>query len=125
MSVCPGETYLLPFPSKESPHLFVVLTDPSSEDHPRVVIVGLTTKRDQSDTTVVLSSSDHSFLKTWTVAFYAMMRLVRVDKLQDYAFQQYEDVTPEVLTRLQKGAIQSPHTKPSLKSFCERVMPQR
>jgi len=123
MCVHPGATYLLPLPGKDSPHLFVVLTEPTSEDLPRVVIVGLTTKRFHSDTTVVLSPSDHPFLDKLTVPFYAKMRMVRVDELKDRAFRRYEDATPEVLRRLQQGAIRSPHTKPSLKSFCERVTP--
>lgn len=125
MSVSAGETYLLPFPSEESPHLYVVLTEPTwvaKEGSPRVVIVSLTTKRGHSDTTVVLSSSDHSFLKTWTVAFYAKMLWVRVDELQNEAWRQYEDVAPDVLSRLQVGALDSPHTKPSIREVCERVI---
>lgn len=86
MCVYAGATYLLPYPANDSPHLFVVLTEPTSENHPRVAIVGLTTKIGSSDTTVVLSPSDHSFLNKWTVAFYARMRIVRVDELKALAF---------------------------------------
>lgn len=120
MSVSPGQTYLLA--NGKKPHLYVVLTEPSVEDYPRVAIVGLTTKRDQSDTTVVLSSSDHPFLRHWAVAFYAEMLIVRTDKLRHEALRRYADATPEVLSRLQAGALASPHTKPRVKSFCERLL---
>jgi hypothetical protein len=50
-----GDTFLMPAPgiSTRTPHLWIVVTDPTPEEN-TVVIVSLTTLRKQAEQTVVL-----------------------------------------------------------------------
>ncbi len=56
-----GETIILPKSLEETPHLWVILTKPHIPTK-EVIIVNLTTKRDLSDTTVILNKGDHAFI---------------------------------------------------------------
>jgi hypothetical protein len=78
-----GDTFLMPAPgiSNKTPHLWIVLTDPKSED-PTVVIVSITTLRHGADQTMILGKGDHPFINRPSSVFYGDALLVDVHELK-------------------------------------------
>jgi hypothetical protein len=120
--IYPGTCILLPKPSGDIRHLWIVLTEPDG-DPPQVVIVNLTKNKPRADTTCILMPSDHDFVKVETVVHYGDARLVpaeplsQIAKLRDYDFQ--ADCSAELLERVQLGLLASPSTPKKIKTYCQ------
>lgn len=123
----PGDTLLLPKPNLQIPHLWVILTKPDKVSS-EIVIVNLTTKRDYSDTTVVLKKGDHPFVNHPTVINFADARLVKIDVLKKAVesgrFRANKPFVPSVLKIIQEGLIKSPHTPKKIKNYCLQISNQ-
>lgn len=119
--IYPGTCILLPKPSGEVRHLWVVLTEPEGEP-PQVVIVNLTKNKPRADTTCILTPGDHEFVKVETVVHYADARfapaepLNQIAQLRDYDF--HADCSGEILERIQQGLLVSPATPKKIKTYC-------
>jgi hypothetical protein len=108
-----------------SGHLWIVITAAStwSED---VIIVNLTTKRQNSDTTVILKLGDHSFIKHDTVVSYADARKVAkssiIDRVRKRYFEPSDDFTDDIIQKIQRGLLISPHTPKYVKKFYKQLV---
>lgn len=91
----------------------------------QVVFVSLTSKKIDSDTTVILQSGDHSFIKKDTVISYSDTRQITKDVLIDRIKQKYfgtNDVFDEdKLKIIQDGLLKSPYTPNGIKNQCKKV----
>jgi len=78
-----GDTFLMPAPgiSNRTPHLWIVVTDPS-EENPTVVIVSITTLRHGAEQTVVLRRGEHPFIDRDSSVCYADARMVDARDLE-------------------------------------------
>jgi len=88
----------------------------------QVVIVSLTTKRADSDTTVVLRSGDHPFIKHDTIISYSDARQISkndlIDRIERKFFGISEIFAEDKLKIIQRGLLISPHTPKEIKSLC-------
>jgi hypothetical protein len=84
-----------------------------------VIIVNLTSMRPTSDTTVILSVGDHTFIKHETVVNYADARIFEVDNLrmriQQRDFEPRSAFEPGLVKKLQQGLLNSSRTPRDIK----------
>jgi hypothetical protein len=78
-----GDTFLIPAPgtSAETPHLWIVVTEPD----PLCVIVCLSTLRFNKDQTVLLRAGEHPFVRRDTAVLYMYAEIVDSDHLRRQA----------------------------------------
>lgn len=122
---CPGSTLYWPCDSLAfDPHLWVILTLPFS-DPQKIVMVMLTSKRDYSDTTVVLNKGDHPFIIRPTVILYSSANLFKTDELiKDIKLniaRPREHFNELVLEKIKKGLLTSKFTPKGIKNICLSV----
>lgn len=122
MPVWPGETFLLPKPGHDTPHLWIVLTEPDEQVPPHVAIVNLTSFREGADTTVVLATGDHPFIRHHTVVYYGDLLVAPAQKLVDAVragiATRHDDLTDDILERVREGVFRSPFTHGDMKAYC-------
>lgn len=116
-----GDGLFLEKPDRYSiSHLWLIITQPFGQP-PKVIIVSLSTQRDGSDTTVILTSADHPFVRHSTVVFYAdareveanlLERLVRLDKSRLHS----HTCSPDLLSRVRDGLLESSFTPRKIKN---------
>jgi hypothetical protein len=123
-----GDGIFLEKPDRYSiSHLWLVITEPFGSP-PRVIIVGLTTQRDGSDTTVVLTPADHTFIKHPTIVFYADAREVEANLLErlvalDQSRLHADPGSDALLMRIRDGLLESSFTPRKIKnSFRENCL---
>jgi hypothetical protein len=118
-----GETLLLPKPSSQTRHLWVVAT-PQCEEPPRVVIVNITSLRIGSDETIILDKGDHPFIDHPSVVYYTDAQIVTVKSLLDiYSIYGSKDQFAEnVMSRIQEGFFNSPFARPRVVAFCKKAL---
>ena len=126
--IYPGTCILLPKPSGDIRHLWIVLTEPEG-DPPQVVIVNLTKQKNGADQTCVLQPGDHEFVKTETIVHYGDARLAPAEPLRTIAkmpgYDFHEDCSHQLLERVRKGLFDSPYTPKKIKTYCkDRFAPQ-
>lgn len=101
-------------------HLWVIITEPFGSPE-QVIIVNLTTKRSHSDTTVILSPGDHSFIKHETVINYNDARIKNSDdiklRVHERFFEPRESFRDGVILVIQQGLIDSPRTPRDIKKI--------
>jgi hypothetical protein len=116
-----GTTIELPKTSGATPHLWVVLTDPDGNPA-QVVIANLTTRKADSDDTVVLNVGDHSYIKHETIVYYADARLATVEGIEKIAqfpnYGYHDDCSDELLGKIQQGLLTSRYTPKKVKDYC-------
>ena len=77
-----GDTLLIPAPgSGLTPHLWIIVTEPTPDTH-LCVIVNVTTLRNSQDQTVTLNASDHPFIRHPSVVRYSDARFADVRRLR-------------------------------------------
>lgn len=107
-------------------HLWIVITEPSERG--RVVIVNVTTRRPGSDDTCVLQVNDHPFIRHESVIAYQYARLTRNAVLGDSArrqlLQMRQPVSPQLLERIQNGALASAFTPRGVKAAVAKQLGQ-
>lgn len=123
MSVRAGNTVFLR-ESRHSEHLYVVVTDPSADDPPSVVIANITTQREWSDTTTCLDAGEHPFVKHASVVNYGDARIVEAANIRKAMelFETHRDCSPELLKRIQEGILKSPRTPHKVKEYCREQL---
>lgn len=115
-----GETLVLPHPNFETPHLWILVTDPVGEP-PQTIIVAVSTKRFYKDSTVVLSPGDHPWVRHESVISYDHALIPEVHYLNEAVSRRIAELrqpcTPDVLRRVQDGLLSSPRTPQRVKKF--------
>ncbi|MEC4815829.1 MAG: hypothetical protein SAK29_21525 [Scytonema sp. PMC 1069.18] len=129
--IYPGTCILIPKPGHDKRHLWIVLTEPNkiltepNKDILQVVIVNVTTLREGSDTTVILTPGEHRFIRHESVIYYNDAMFAPVDPLCQLAKQKGykfdDDCSDELLERIQRGLLVSPFTPKKIKKYCESV----
>ena len=103
-------------------HLCIVITDANSENEYLVVPVD-TLKFDFQDKSCVLHVGDHSFIKQESFVNYRFAKVISFTQLynglQHGFFIRKEDVSDEVLARIQKGARETKNLKTEIKDWFE------
>ena len=117
-----GDTFLMPAPgiSNRTPHLWIVVTDPAQEEN-TVIIVSLTTLREQADQTVVLRKDEHPFIRWDSSVFYNDSRLVDVrdldSKVRAGQIKLHEPCSATMLKNIQDGLLASELTPHKVENF--------
>jgi hypothetical protein len=89
------------------------------------VCVSVTTKRQYSDPTVVLSVGDHPFIKHESVINYADARILDLQRVQaaldahtrTFTCMSHKPCSEDLLARVQGGLLKSPYPTKSIKAF--------
>jgi hypothetical protein len=116
-----GDTFLRPARStpSETQHLWIVLTDPNSEN--QVLIVNITSFKSWQDQTVMLNQGEHSFITQRSCVFYREAEIVDNSKLDEAekrgAIAKRESCSQGVIDLVRSGVIASPQTKRVIKKF--------
>ena len=117
-----GRSIVLPKTSGATPHLWIVLTEPEGYP-PEVVIVNLTTRKPDSDTTLTLNAGDHPFIEHETVVYYADARLAKaggIEQIVKYAgYGFHDDCSSDLLKRVRRGLLDSRYTPKKIKEYCK------
>lgn len=115
-------TLLVPIPAPTCKHLFIVLTS-AKGDPPVVVMVNITTRRPTSDSTVILTPSDHSFIKHESVIAFEHADIFEVSKLENGLnkglLSKYPDISNSLFTVIKQGLLCSPRTPQHIKKYCK------
>ncbi len=104
-------------------HLWVVIAELSGSPD-QVLVVSLTTKRTDSDTTVILQSGDHDFIKHDTVVNYTDSRIFNkndlIDRIDKRDFKPDKPFTADKLKIIQQGLLDSAYTPQNMKAFYKK-----
>ena len=115
-------TLLVPIPSKTCKHLFIVLTTANGQP-PVVVMLNITTRRPLSDSTVILTTGDHPFIKHESVIAFEHADFFEVSKLENGLrrglLAKYTDINPSLFKIIQQGLLNSPRTPNHIKKYCQ------
>lgn len=117
-----GDTFLMPAPgiSDRTPHLWVVVTDPPQGEN-TVIIVSLTTLRNQAEQTVVLRKGEHPFIRWDSCVFYNDSRLVDVRELDRKVragqVKLHDPCSATMLKNIQDGLLASELTPRKVGNF--------
>jgi CMP-2-keto-3-deoxyoctulosonic acid synthetase len=119
-----GETFHMGHPGSTQKHLYVALTDPDSSG--RLAIANVTSQGQDKDQSCVLSVGDHPFIKWESVmnyadAFMTNEALLRT-ALRSGLAEPDAAVTPQVLAKIRKGAVASPHTEAGVKAAVQTAL---
>lgn len=127
MPIHVGNSLLLPKVEGHTAHLWVVVTPPFGNPE-EVVIVNITSLKENSDHTVVLNAGDHPFIKHPSVVYYADATITQVSALQRaidsgiFSAPMHRDFSSETLSRIQAGIFVSDFTPAKIKKYCEQVL---
>ncbi len=127
MPVKSGDTFLMPAPgiSNRTPHLWIVLTDPTPED-PTVVIVSITTLRHGADQTMILMAGEHPFIRRPSSVFYADALLVDSRELHGKAglghILMREPCPTATLENVRAGLLASDLTPQKVQQFYQNLI---
>jgi hypothetical protein len=107
-------------------HLWIVVTEPDPECG-QAVMVSVTTKRDRSDTTVVVTPKDHPWVRHDSVISFADAMFADVRKVEgemrrfpdDYSVQ--NPCSSQFMRRIREGLLKSRMTPNKISSHCRRA----
>ena len=104
-------------------HLWVVI---ARSNDGQLAIVNLTTRRDDSDETCLISQGEHPFVKHDTAVHYSMGQLVEesvLETLQEHKHLQMRvPASSELLHRIQQGALDSKFTKQAIQELVRKAL---
>ncbi len=119
-----GESLFLRKIDSQIEHLHGIITEPQG-DPPKSVIVNVSTKRCESDTTVILKPGEHPFIKHDSVINYKDALLSLAAKLEEAVneghFEASETFDTTILKRIQDGLLQSKQTPKNIKTYCNKI----
>jgi hypothetical protein len=121
-----GDTFLIPKRGSEAEHLWIVITEP--DENGQAVCVNITSRNNESDTTVVLRPGDHSFVKKESVVYYVDAQVLDLAKVaaaikakpRSYVCTLHDSCEPELLARIQEGLQRSPFCPNGIKDLCRK-----
>jgi hypothetical protein len=115
----PGDTI-------KSHHLLIICTDPLPDGN--VVAFNLTSRDWDSDQTCVVKVGEHPYLVRDSVIAYKYGELLtprHIARLQLLAPKEYGPVSPELLLRIQEGAVKSDQTPAYLKKIMADILKRK
>ena len=121
-----GDTFLMPAPgiSIRTPHLWIVITDPSDADW-TVIVVSITTLKAGTDQTVILQQGEHPFINRPSSVFYGDARLIDArdldGKVKANHIQPHSQCPPQTLENVRAGVLASEFTPQKVQRFYEEV----
>jgi hypothetical protein len=107
-----GSVYWIKYQSSKH-HLYFAITSARTPDDP-VLLVNATTRKSTSDTTCILVPNLHPCVKKESVIEYGRSFVCQARALLNLLSQRpnlwrrVEDASPELLCRIQEGALRSP-----------------
>jgi hypothetical protein len=108
-------------------HLWVVIGELPGPPE-KVIVVSLSSKKAESDTTVVLCEGDHPFIKRETILSYKDARIFDkkdlVDRIERRFFEVNERFPEDKVKIMQQGILASPFTPNEIKSICKKLFPR-
>jgi hypothetical protein len=107
----------------KSDHLLIICSDPLADGS--VVAFNLTSKDWDSDLTCVVKPGEHPYVKHDSVIAYHWGEFLtprHIERLLLFAPVQYGPVSPELLRRIQEGALASDDTRPDIKKDIRTVL---
>jgi len=111
-----------------SGHLWVILTDPFG-DAAEIIAAPFSSKKESSDTTVILKVGDHPFISRDTVIDYALCRIWSREKIAirvtQRDFEARECVQGTILRTIQLGLINSPRTPRNIKKAYSQALTEK
>jgi hypothetical protein len=125
-----GETFFFTPPGSRAPvdHLWIVVTDPQPPQS-LLVIVGVTTLRNNCDQTVPLKRGDHPFITCNSAVFYADAQIIEerviIAALKNRTAQVRAACSAELLKLVQDGVFASPFTHKKVITFCRQALGRR
>ncbi|MEE9615035.1 MAG: hypothetical protein V3W31_08845 [Thermodesulfobacteriota bacterium] len=112
-----GDTFLSPTPQFDTKHLYIIIAEETSSD--KLLVVNVTSPKDNCDTTCVLLKGEHPFIKYPSIINYAdaieMDRPKVAEALSNKNAQlilPHKPVSGELLERIRTGALTSPAFPP-------------
>jgi hypothetical protein len=123
-----GDTFLLPKSASATEHLWIIVTE-VDQTSGTAVCVNVTSKRDDSETTVVLSVGDHRFIKHESVVRFAdarEMKMELVEKLlsgrpTQFVGTLHDPCSETLLAKIRKGLLDSEMTPKEIKRKCKAL----
>jgi hypothetical protein len=123
-----GDTFLMPKSSRATEHLWVVITQPEPGAS-LAVCVSITTRRSNSELTVILYPGDHPFIRHESVVHYADAQILDLDHVQraldahisGIVCTQHQPCNQALLMRIQQGLLISKLVPNNVKAFCQRA----
>jgi hypothetical protein len=119
-----GESLFLKKIGATKDHLYIIITEPMGVP-PETVIVNITTKQADSDTTVILSVGDHPYLKHDSVISYADATKAPAEKLEDAVncgfFDSSNKFEESIVKKIQEGLLKSKRTPKDIKKYCREL----
>ena len=118
-----GETFLMPSPHGQKEHLYVIIADLDEQ----IVIVNFTTKREGSDTTVLLTPDDHPFIKIDTAVSFKDALVAQKAKVIDYVSKHsrsHSSASENLLDILVEGAFTSSFTPQDVYDALDKRYPE-
>jgi len=115
MCLCLGSTFVKKTTAQIPPHLYIIISDPQLMPD-QVVVVNLTGYRENilKDGSCVLERGEHSFITKKSYVYYRQAKCAKLNNLQNLlklgGIEKLEDVSSEMLTRIQQGAANSQFT---------------
>jgi hypothetical protein len=106
-----GDTFLIDEPGTSlDSHLWIIISDPEIDpDH--LVIVNLTTYREDKDQACVLNREDHAFIQHKTCVEYKRAKIVSAEKLQMFLdsgrISSREACSDSLLKKIRNGVADS------------------
>lgn len=107
-------------PNRE--HLHILLTDPIGAERSVLLVSVCSVKAGlPHDATCYLFPGDHEFIRQRSYVFYARAQIQTEQKIihgiQTGDFRGQQTLSDEVMARVCRGIMESPHTKPFVKRF--------
>ena len=106
----PGDCFLLDNPTNNRKHLYIVISNQSNQD--RILLVNVTTYKTGKDTSCILESGDHPFIKHKSIINYAEPLEPVHDPFEGFVnrniIQRAKSISKVVLRKVQEGAKVSP-----------------
>ena len=122
LEIYAGKTFFRSTPPANKSHLWISVTNPEGTPE-QVVIVNLTTHRNGCDTTVLLNSQDHRFIKHETVVRYVDAQFAQVVAVQNAIkagiSSFHDDCSDDLLEKLKQGLLVSQFTSQRIKKYCK------
>jgi hypothetical protein len=124
-----GDTFLMPAPgiSNRTPHLWIVLTDPS-EGSQLVAIVSITTLRRGAEQTMILRKGEHPFIDRDSSVCYADARIVDARDLDAKAtagqIRMHAACSAKTLENVRAGILASELVPQKVERFYESTIKQ-
>jgi hypothetical protein len=124
-----GDTFLLPRKSSATEHLWIIITDPDPKTS-EAVCVNITSRRSDSETTVIITAGEHPFVTRESVTYYKDARIIALSAVEQmlrfgskgqFACAQHQPCGKALLTRIQQGVLASDSPSKDLQNYCKKA----